>query len=92
MERDARILGPTKPTVGKERKQAILEVALIVVLLDANSWEQPTVQGGSGYFLYLGCSHSFPWGFLTLPRFYRHLHKGENGEIGGDHASLCPGL
>ena len=24
---------------------------------------------------------------LTLPRFYRHLHKGENGEIGGDHAS-----
>jgi hypothetical protein len=24
---------------------------------------------------------------LTFPRFYRHLHKGENGEIGGDHAS-----
>jgi hypothetical protein len=24
---------------------------------------------------------------LTLPRFYRHPHKGENGEIGGDHAS-----
>src|SRR5712692_4242793 len=24
---------------------------------------------------------------VTLPRFYRHLHKGENGEIGGDHAS-----
>jgi surface polysaccharide O-acyltransferase-like enzyme len=22
---------------------------------------------------------------LTLPRFYRHLHKGENGEIGGHH-------
>jgi transposase-like protein len=24
---------------------------------------------------------------VTLPRFYRHLHKGENGEIGGDHVS-----
>ena len=24
---------------------------------------------------------------LTLPRFYRHLHKGENSEIGGDHGS-----
>ena len=24
---------------------------------------------------------------LTLPRFYRHLHKGKHGEIGGDHAS-----
>ncbi len=22
---------------------------------------------------------------MTLPRFYRHLHKGENGEIGGHH-------
>jgi YHS domain-containing protein len=26
-------------------------------------------------------------GYLTLPRFYRHLHKGENDEIGGAHAS-----
>ena len=26
-------------------------------------------------------------GDLTLPRFYRHLQKGENGEIGGAHAS-----
>ena len=25
--------------------------------------------------------------WLTLPRFYRHLHKGEHGEIGGAHAS-----
>jgi hypothetical protein len=24
---------------------------------------------------------------MTLPRFYRHLHKGENDEIGGAHAS-----
>lgn len=24
---------------------------------------------------------------LTLPRFYKHLHKGENVEIGGDYAS-----
>ena len=24
---------------------------------------------------------------LTLPRFYRHLHKGEHDEIGGAHAS-----
>jgi type I restriction enzyme M protein len=22
---------------------------------------------------------------VTLPRFYRHLHKGENSEIGGHH-------
>ena len=24
---------------------------------------------------------------LTLPRFYRHLHTGENNETGGDYAS-----
>ena len=28
-----------------------------------------------------------PGGGLTLPRFYRHLHKGENGEIGGAYVS-----
>jgi hypothetical protein len=27
---------------------------------------------------------------LTLPRFYRHPNKGENREIGGDHASKNP--
>ena len=27
---------------------------------------------------------------VTLPRFYRHLHKGENGEIGGDYVSRNP--
>jgi hypothetical protein len=27
---------------------------------------------------------------LTLPRFYRHLHKGENRETGGEHASKNP--
>ena len=27
---------------------------------------------------------------LTLPRFYRHPHKGENGKIGGDYVSKNP--
>jgi hypothetical protein len=27
---------------------------------------------------------------VTLPRFYRHPNKGENREIGGDHASKNP--
>ena len=36
-------------------------------------------------------------GKVTLPRFYRHLPKGEHGEIGGAHASkhstsVCRGI
>lgn len=27
---------------------------------------------------------------VDLPRFYRHLHKGVNDEIGGNHASKNP--
>jgi predicted ATP-dependent serine protease len=36
---------------------------------------------------WLGLVHSRKGGGVTFPRFYRHLHKGENGEIGGDHVS-----
>ena len=43
--------------------------------------EEPTVQTQIGEYTSLTPC------FLTLPRFYRHLHKGENGEIGGDHVS-----
>ena len=65
-----------KDTTSPERRQRLDALGFM--------WNAVTTKWDEGFrYLTVYCQREG----VTLPRFYRHLSKEENDEIGGDHAS-----